>query len=127
MKLSEIKELLNAEVLMCEEMVDSIEIEKGYASDQSKYQANNSTFKPEANMTRAEVVTVINRMLMRKVAIEDIPNWAPSYTDLTEAHWSYADMIESSCGHDFERKFPGEADLSEIWTKMLDFVPVLES
>jgi serine kinase of HPr protein (carbohydrate metabolism regulator) len=33
MKLSEIKELLNAEVLTCEEMLDSIEIEKGYASD----------------------------------------------------------------------------------------------
>jgi predicted transcriptional regulator len=33
MKLKEIKELLNAEVLICEEALDSIEIEKGYASD----------------------------------------------------------------------------------------------
>ena len=33
MKLSEIKVLLNAEVLVCEDMLESIEIEKGYASD----------------------------------------------------------------------------------------------
>ena len=33
MKLIEIKELLNAEVMICEEMLNSIEIEKGYASD----------------------------------------------------------------------------------------------
>ena len=33
MKLNEIRELLNAEVMVCEELVDSIEIEKGYASD----------------------------------------------------------------------------------------------
>ena len=33
MKLSEIKELLNAEVLTCEEMFDSIEVDKGYSSD----------------------------------------------------------------------------------------------
>ena len=33
MKLSEIKELLEAEVLTCEEAVDSIEVENGYSSD----------------------------------------------------------------------------------------------
>ena len=33
MKLREIKELLDAEVLVCEEAVDSIEVEKAYASD----------------------------------------------------------------------------------------------
>ena len=33
MKLGEVKELLNAEVLICEEELNSIEIEKGYASD----------------------------------------------------------------------------------------------
>ena len=33
MKLSEIKEILNAEVLVCEEAVDSIEVERGYSSD----------------------------------------------------------------------------------------------
>jgi predicted transcriptional regulator len=33
MKLNEIRELLNAEVLACEEVMDSIDIEKGYSSD----------------------------------------------------------------------------------------------
>jgi len=33
MKLSEIKVLLDAEVLVCEEIIDSIEVDKGFASD----------------------------------------------------------------------------------------------
>ena len=33
MKLNEVMELLNAEVLTCEEAVDSIEVDKAYASD----------------------------------------------------------------------------------------------
>ena len=33
MKLREIKEILNAEVLVSEEAVDSVEVEKAYASD----------------------------------------------------------------------------------------------
>ena len=33
MKLSEIKELLNADVLACEEAVDEVEVDKGYSSD----------------------------------------------------------------------------------------------
>ena len=33
MKLNEVKALLDAEVLVCEEMLDSIEVEKAYASD----------------------------------------------------------------------------------------------
>ena len=89
------------------------------------------SFKPEANMTRAEVVTVINRMLLRAVEIEDIPDWAPTYNDLNKVHWSYTNMIEASCGHDFERKpdTPANRDgiVPELWTGKLSFIPVLES
>ena len=80
-------------------------------------------------MTRAEVVTVINRMLKRAVEAEDISDWAPKYTDIDDSHWAYTAMIEASCGHEFERKYPeNEKDnYSEIWTGKLTFIEVLES
>jgi hypothetical protein len=69
------------------------------------------TFQPEGGTTRAEAVTVINRMLNRQVALGDIPDWAPIYTDLTEAHWAYTAIIEASVTHSFEYKDDG----FEIW------------
>ena len=73
------------------------------------------TFKPENYITRAEVVSVINRMLNRRIKIGDIPKWAPSYSDLSEAHWAYTDIIEASVGHEFER----QPDGYEKWTKQI--------
>jgi len=68
------------------------------------------TFKPDYNITRAEVVSVINRMLDRGIAKEDIPSWAPSYPDLSSRHWAFALIIEASIGHDYERKENGLED-----------------
>lgn len=84
------------------------------------------SFKPENFLTREEVVTVVNRMLLRAVELGDIPDWAPTYTDISEGHWSYAQIIEASCGHEFERKEGGNG-IFEIWTGKLTFIPVLES
>jgi len=69
------------------------------------------TFKPENNITRAETVAVVNRMLERTVLKEDLPGWAPRYADLLDSHWAYADIIEASAEHKFERKESGY----EIW------------
>ena len=84
------------------------------------------TFRPEDYMSRAEVVTVINRMLLRGIEADDIPNWAPSYNDINEYDWAYTAMIEASCGHEFGRK-PHNDGINELWTGELTFVPVLES
>ncbi|MCL2057568.1 MAG: Ig-like domain-containing protein [Oscillospiraceae bacterium] len=72
-------------------------------------------FRPEDYITRAEVISVVNRMLNRKIEVAEIPSWAPSYTDITERHWAYADVIEASIGHRYERK-PNEY---EIWTERM--------
>ena len=73
------------------------------------------TFRPDNPITRAEVVSVLNRLLYRGIEIEDIPGWAPSFWDLDESHWAYADIMEAATGHEFERKDNGY----EIWTDAL--------
>ena len=54
------------------------------------------TFKPDETLTRAQLVTIINRMLNRKLAAEDVPADVIVYTDLPETHWAYLDIIEAS-------------------------------
>jgi len=75
-------------------------------------------FKPENFITRAEVVSVINRMLERRIEFRNIPDWAPSYTDLPatgDRHWAYEDIIEASISHEFTRR----PNRSEIWIGIL--------
>ena len=74
------------------------------------------TFQPDNNMSRAEVVTVINRVLYRGIQPEDIPFWAPYFNDLAVSHWAYTAIIEAATGHNFERKDNG----FEIWTRHND-------
>jgi hypothetical protein len=70
-----------------------------------------NTFKPEESSTRAEIVTIINRMLNRQIEAEDVPAWAPSYTDLDASHWAYTAIIEASVTHTYQFKDNG----FEIW------------
>ena len=90
------------------------------------------SFRPEANLTRAEIVTVINRMLKRGIELEDLPDWAPSYNDIDETHWGYLAIMEASIGHEFNRKNP-EASINtpegiiELRTRRLNWSSVLES
>ena len=72
-------------------------------------------FKPENYITRAEVVSVINRMLNRRIEIQDVPDWAPAFDDLPVSHWAYTDITEASIGHNYERKQNGY----EIWIEEL--------
>ncbi|MCL2057714.1 MAG: S-layer homology domain-containing protein [Oscillospiraceae bacterium] len=74
------------------------------------------TFRPDSAITRAEAVCVINRLLYRAIDIGDIPDWAPAFPDLNDAHWAYADIMEASTSHKYERKENGY----EIWTEKLD-------
>ena len=73
-------------------------------------------FMPENNLTRAEAVSVLNRMLNRRIETQDIPAWASGFDDLPADHWAYAAIIEASYGHEFERKPNG----FELWIKEQD-------
>ena len=70
------------------------------------------TFKPEANITRAEVVTLVNKMLNRTADSAYLSanksSLPRNYTDLTPAHWAYLQIMEASVGHDYIRDSSGE-------------------
>jgi hypothetical protein len=70
------------------------------------------TFKPEANITRAEVVTLVGRMLNRTAdsayLAANLSSLPRVYTDITAAHWAYLAIMEASTGHDYTRDSAGE-------------------
>ena len=71
-----------------------------------------NTFKPEKNITRSEVVKMVNNILERGIKSEGIPvNLHTLYRDLTIEHWSFADIIEASVEHSYTR----DKDGWEIW------------
>ena len=71
------------------------------------------TFRPEEGITRAQAVAIINRMLKRHIALEDIPEGVAEYTDITASHWAYSDIIEASHTH----LYTLNNDETEEWTE----------
>ncbi|MDR0491204.1 MAG: S-layer homology domain-containing protein, partial [Oscillospiraceae bacterium] len=69
------------------------------------------TFQPYNRITRAESVAFLNRMMDRRIEPADLLPDALSYPDLDASHWAYADIIEASSEHIYERKENGY----EIW------------
>lgn len=72
----------------------------------------NGEFRPERNITRAEVVTLVNAILERKVSLSEILKEAKGFTDLTSTHWAYCDIMEAANAHNYSRKTDS---LYEIW------------
>ncbi|MBE7048456.1 MAG: S-layer homology domain-containing protein [Ruminococcaceae bacterium] len=73
------------------------------------------TFKGDNNITRAEVVTVVNRATGRVADDEYISKNSSilnKFTDLSNNHWAYADAMEAANDH----KAIKNAD-SENWIK----------
>ncbi|MCL2059269.1 MAG: S-layer homology domain-containing protein [Oscillospiraceae bacterium] len=74
------------------------------------------TFRPESNITRAEVVTLVGRMLDRYADDEYIAanrNSLPrNYWDLTTDFWGYLMVMEASIGHEYTKDSMGK----EHWT-----------
>jgi hypothetical protein len=76
------------------------------------------TFRPDIHMTRAEAVTITNRMLGRQADrqfidanIELLP-----FTDVLRTHWAFYDIMEAALTHRFVRA----DDNSEIWQSIDD-------
>ncbi len=73
------------------------------------------TYKPERNISRAEVVTVINNILERKADIDFIKSNNSKlnlFKDLTMNHWAFFHIIEATQDHRFVYK-----NHNEIWLK----------
>lgn len=75
-------------------------------------------FNPDAYITRAEVMTLVNRMLNRKFdetnTLADMVVW-PDNTD--KDIWYYGDVQEATNDHEYERK---AGTLTETWTKITE-------
>ena len=64
------------------------------------------TFKPDAPITRAEAVSIVNRMFDRAADGEFVREHRfeiKSFKDLVENHWAYYEIMEAVHTHDYER------------------------
>lgn len=76
------------------------------------------TFRPNRNITRAEVVTVTNKMLIRyadKEFVRANKDMLLHFKDLDESHWAYFNIMEATHGHDYSRR---SNKLDEIWYRL---------
>lgn len=74
------------------------------------------TFKPNEPITRGEVVTLINRILNRKIDAQGLIPGFPRFTDLTVNHWAYFEFIEATISHNYVRRNPGK--VVENWVDL---------
>lgn len=59
------------------------------------------TYRPETSISRAETVTLINRMRNRSITVEELKELGVKnpYTDLVETYWAYTDLMEATVKH----------------------------
>ena len=72
------------------------------------------TFRATQEITRAEVVTIVNRLLDRTADqsyIAENLRKLNTFTDMTEKHWAYYDVLESANSH------TATYDSEEAWSK----------
>ncbi|MCL1794958.1 MAG: S-layer homology domain-containing protein [Oscillospiraceae bacterium] len=70
------------------------------------------TFGPDRQITRAEAITFINRIMGRRPDFAAIAELGLIYSDLNAEHWAYRQIIEAMVTHDYEYDEAGE---NEIW------------
>lgn len=73
------------------------------------------TFRPDQNITRAEAMTIINRMLNRFVNAQGIHADAVLWPDNPKDAWFYYAVEEATNSHDYTRQSDG---VNETWTKI---------
>ncbi len=79
------------------------------------------TFRPENNQTRAETVSIVNKMLERKADQDFIKKHDAEiiyFNDLVEGHWAYWEIMEATNGHDYERT---GNNIDELWLCLKDY------
>ena len=103
------------------------DIDKHWAKDYINTAANegiingyeDGTFRPDQPITRAEAMTIVNRVLERHPdkdhLLADMIQW-PDNMDTEK--WYYADVQEATNSHDYDMKGT-EAEPYEVWSKML--------
>ena len=73
------------------------------------------SFGPEQYITRAEVMTIINRMLVRYVDAEGLHADTKLWTDMDGSEWYYYNVLEATNAHNYDRREDG---MLETWTEI---------
>lgn len=78
----------------------------GYIADAARYDwvvgYGDGTFHADDEITRAEVVTIVNRLLGREADqeyIADHPRGLVLFPDVSKSYWAYYDILEAANGH----------------------------
>ena len=75
------------------------------------------TFLPNKNITRAEVMSLVNRVLDRNVDIDGMLDDMLTWVDNEPSDWFYEAVQEATNSHDYERE---EGEEFETWTKITE-------
>ena len=76
---------------------------------------SDGTFRPSNYITRAEAMTMINRVLCRMPqSADDLLNNMTVWPDNHPTDWHYLAVQEATNSHDFDRK----GEVNETWTKL---------
>lgn len=105
--------------------VEFSDISGHWAEVNIKYVAANSwingyddgTFRPDKYITRAEAITIINKMMVRYADAESIAPGAKQWNDNLPTAWYYYQILEATNSHAFTRREDG---YNENWTKILE-------
>lgn len=73
------------------------------------------SFRPNATITRAEVVKIINRMLVRFADADSFVDTLVMFHDNNKGDWYYYDILEAANNHGHQRR---ENGYSEDWTSV---------
>lgn len=73
------------------------------------------TFRPNNNITRAEVMSLVNRVLDREVDEDGMLDDMLTWVDNEPGTWYYEAVQEATNSHDYERE---DADSVETWTQI---------
>lgn len=75
---------------------------------------SDGTFRPDKTITRAEVTTIVNRMLGRsadEAYVDSHRNELMQFTDVDASYWGYYQIMEAANSHDFTKN-----QNTESWT-----------
>lgn len=65
------------------------------------YGYTDSTFRPDQNITRAETIVMVNRILGRSASADTVVKGYKTFSDVPTGAWYYWDIVEASNGHSF--------------------------
>ena len=68
---------------------------------------SDGTFQPERSVTRAEAVKILNKAMGREAGEREA---ALPFTDVSQTHWAYGEILEASVTHDYKK-----TDQGEVW------------